>query len=131
MHFFAALAFAVQADAADPSLTAPPELRSQCRCKSLDGAEAVTIRGFAIDGEIRVAENGRDPMPRQATVFRVLSANGVEAQTPFKVWHMTAPDQCGVTFDYGKLYVVVLRRSGEEYETDQCLMRSAAPKEGE
>ena len=131
MHLFAALAFAVQAGAADPSLTAPPELRSQCRCKPVGDAEPVTIRGFAIDGEIRVAENGRDPLPRQATVFRVLTANGVEAQTPFKVWHMTAPAQCGVTFDYGKLYVVALRKSGEEYETDQCLMRSIAPKEGE
>lgn len=131
MHLIAVLALSLQTGAAEPSLTAPPALRSQCRCKPSEGDELVTIRGFAIDGEIRVAENGRDPLPRQATVFRVLSATGVEAQTPFKVWHVTAPDQCGVTFDYGKLYMVALRKSGEEYETDQCLMRSIAPEEGE
>ncbi|MEE2691073.1 MAG: hypothetical protein VX640_05990 [Pseudomonadota bacterium] len=131
MHILAAIMLAAQSVAADPALTAPPERISSCKCKAVEGAEAISIRGFAIDGEVRLDATGRNPLPRQATVFRVLTAEGVDARTPFKVWHLTAPDQCGVTFDYGKLYVVMLRKKGDDYETDRCLAHPAAAKEAE
>lgn len=109
-------------------LSSPPTLREPaCRCPQSQDESAPIIRGLAIDGVVLLDASGRNPLPRQATVFRVLSATGVEAATPFRVWHMTAKDRCGVSFDYGRLYEVRLRKVGEQYETDQCLARPSTP----
>ena len=111
---------------------APPEepFKEVCVCPKTSTDDIVTIRGFAVDAELRLAPSGLETLPRQATVFRVLAADGIEAATPFKVWHLSGDQRCGVSFDYGKGYTVGLRRVGDEYETDECLMaRANSPKQ--
>ena len=112
------------------SLAEPPRVRAaplKCVCEEQAEGEAISVRGSATDAIVLYDEKNREALPRQATLFRVFRASGVEAKTPFKVWHVTDPDECGVAFDYGKVYDVVLRKVGEEYETDLCLMPSLAP----
>lgn len=125
MSIFAALLLVAQGVV---DLSAPPLLReSACRCPQSQDETAPVIRGLAIDGVVLLDASGRNPLPRQATVFRVLSATGVEAATPFRVWHMAASERCGVGFDYGRLYSLRLRKVGDEYETDRCLVEPVKP----
>lgn len=94
-----------------------------CVCPRTPVADVPTIYGFAIDAVVLLDASGLKPLPRQATIFRIVSAEGVEAATPFKVWHLSGANRCGVDFDYGKGYTVALRQKGADYETDICLMR--------
>ena len=73
-----------------------------------------------------LGDDGRSAKARQATIFRVLKGAGESVPDPAKVWHVTNPAKCGVTFDYGKRYdVTAVRKSSGELETNYCVMPRA------
>lgn len=118
----AALAFAAPPPADAPFL---------CVCRKDPPPPDVVFRGVAVDAELRASEDGREVAARQATVFRVLKTIKGETSAPMKVWHVSDPGKCGVTFAYGQTYVVEARLKNGVAETDLCLMPALKPKDPE
>ncbi|MFN0025170.1 MAG: hypothetical protein ACKVS5_14860 [Parvularculaceae bacterium] len=119
-------AFLMQsATGADADADAPEVRRFDpyllCVCKDVSDLEQVTFTGYANDAEVQLAEDGRSPLPRQATLFRVLKGPK-DLASPAKVFHVTNPAKCGISFDYGKRYTIVAVKKGAELETNWCLM---------
>ncbi len=92
-----------------------------CACPDVSGAEQVTFTGYASDAELTLGEDGRSALPRQATIFRILKGPK-DLASPVKIWHVTKPEKCGLSFDYGKRYTVVAVKRDDELETNWCLM---------
>jgi hypothetical protein len=113
---------------AQPEMKTPP---SKCRCAApAAGEEDVVFKGLVVDAEMTVDASGVAVEPRQATIFRLIRAVKGEVSGPVKVWHVTNPDKCGVTFDYGKEYTVIARKKNNALETDFCLMKDYLRAEG-
>lgn len=98
----------------------PPRL---CGCEQQKPGEVIEFIGIAFDAELTVDETGQGVVPRQASIFRIVSSPDKTLKTPVKVWHSTETAKCGVRFDYGKEYSVRARRDGELLETDYCLLK--------
>jgi hypothetical protein len=92
-----------------------------CVCQDQSGAEQVTFTGYAVDAQLILGEDGRSAQPRQATIFRI-EKGPKDLATPVKIWHVTRPEKCGLSFAYGKRYDIVAVKKGEEFETNWCLM---------
>lgn len=92
-----------------------------CTCPDVSGAEQVTFTGYASDAELTLGDDGRSALPRQATIFRVLKGPK-DLKTPVKIYHLTKPEKCGLSFDYGKRYDIVAVKKGDDLETNWCLM---------
>lgn len=92
-----------------------------CVCPDVAGAETVAFSGYASDAVMILGEDGRSAQPRQATVFRV-DRGPKDLKSPVKVWHLTKPEKCGLSFAYGRRYDIVAVKKGEELETNWCLM---------
>lgn len=92
-----------------------------CVCPDVAGAETVEFSGFASDAEMILGEDKRSTLPRQATIFRV-DKGPKDLKSPVKVWHMTKPEKCGLSFAYGRRYDIVAVKKGDEIETNWCLM---------
>jgi hypothetical protein len=92
-----------------------------CVCPDVSGAEKIEFTGFASDAEMILGEDGRSAEPRQATIFRI-DKGPKDLKSPVKVWHLTKPEKCGVSFAYGRRYNVVAVKKGDEIETNWCLM---------
>jgi len=103
-------------------LLAPADAPFMCACAP--GAPPVDIEfeGVATDALLTATPDGLRVAPRQATIFRVTRVIKGEAKTPMKVWHLTNPQHCGVSFDYASSYRVKARFRNKEAETDACLM---------
>ena len=104
-----------------------PSVRySDCRCPDSDEAALAIIEGIVIDAEVTLSADGLSPADRQATIFDVTTkTNDIKGRT--KIWHQTKIAQCGVNFDYGKKYQIVVRQTDQGLETDECLMRRVRP----
>jgi hypothetical protein len=117
------------------SVSEPPQLRTppkgdpyaKCVCEEVDPASLVSFTGIVSDAQVLLGEDGRSPAEKQATIFRVVKTLKGDVSSPAKIWHLTAPEKCGVTFDYGKRYTVVAMQSGDTLETSWCI----APKPSE
>ncbi len=109
-------------------LAAPPiQIRKapECTCTDETPDGVLVLSGLVVDAELTLAEDGRSPNERQATIFDVSAANALNARGRTKIWHSTNPASCGLTFDYGLQYSVAVRRTENgALETDECLMRS-------
>jgi hypothetical protein len=92
-----------------------------CVCPDVAGAENVEFSGYASDAVMILGEDGRSAQPRQATVFRV-DKGPKDLVSPVRVWHLTKPEKCGVSFAYGRRYDIVAVKKGDELETNWCLM---------
>lgn len=92
-----------------------------CVCPDVAGVERVEFSGYASDAVMILGEDGRSAQPRQATVFRI-DRGPKDLKSPVKVWHLTKPEKCGLSFAYGKRYDVVAVKKGDELETNWCLM---------
>ena len=116
--------------APEPEIPGPPtelpvmpdennDLYAKCRCEA-EGAEKADAEftGLVTDAQTFLAEDGKSIADRQATVLRVL--DGLDEKT-VKVFHSTMPDNCGLTFDYGKRYEVSVRSVDGNYETNYCI----------
>lgn len=100
-----------------------------CSCANADKSSLVKFTGIASDAQMLLGADGRSAEARQATIFRVLKGAGGDVPNPAKVWHVTDPAKCGVSFDYGKRYdVVAAKKANGELETSYCVMpKPAAP----
>jgi len=97
-----------------------------CSCSKEPEGELVSFTGVVSDAQMTLGDDGRIAKARQATIFRVLKGAGESIPDPAKVWHVTNPAKCGVTFDYGKRYdVTAVRKSSGELETNYCVMPRA------
>jgi len=97
-----------------------------CSCANKTEGERVTFIGVVTDAELTLGADRRSAQPRQATIFRVLKGAGEKVSDPAKVWHVTDPSKCGVTFDYGKRYeVVAIENEKGDLETSYCVMPGA------
>lgn len=106
---------------------APPDERrapSRCRCEAANVAVDVVFEGVAFDAIVLLSENGRDPLPRQATLFHVARKLRGEVGAKEKVWHVVDQDACGVAFAYGRRYTVKARKTKDGLETDSCLLNA-------
>lgn len=105
------------------TLPKKPSIRySECRCPNRDEPFFAILKGIVIDAEVTLSADGLSPADRQATIFNVTSTTrDVKGRT--RIWHRTNIAKCGVNFDYGKKYLVVVRRTDQGFETDECLMR--------
>ncbi len=116
-------------DVALETLTTAPQTfkpSSKCACKEEDVASLI-IEGLVIDAELTLAPDRRSTNDRRATIFNVIVNNEADIKGRTKVWHVSNPDQCGVSFDYGKKYKIALRKTEEgQLETDACLMKELA-----
>lgn len=92
-----------------------------CVCPDVSALEKVEFSGFASDAEVILGDDGRSAKPRQATIFRV-DKGPKDFPSPAKVWHLTKPEKCGVSFSYGRRYDIVAVKKGDEIETNWCLM---------
>lgn len=94
-----------------------------CRCPAVDQTKIVTFTGTASDAEMRLGEDGLSTAPRQATIFRVLKKSSADIADFARVYHLTDPAKCGITFEYGKRYdVTAVKTDGGALETDWCVM---------
>lgn len=106
---------------------APPEIRTppSCVCPASSEPPDVTFSGYVVDAEVTLGSNRRSVEDRMATIFDVEQSSDGELEGRTRLWHNADPATCGVSFDYGKKYSVAARWSGDELETDKCLMRAA------
>jgi hypothetical protein len=109
---------AADADAPAPRRFDPYLL---CVCRDEAEAETVSFTGYATDAQMVLGEDGRSALPRQATIFRI-EQGPKDLNSPVKIWHVTKPEKCGVTFAYGRRYDVVAVKKDDELETNWCLM---------
>ena len=93
-----------------------------CSCKAADEKSLVRFTGYANDAEMTLSEDGLKANARQATVFRVTKGLSDDVAATTKVYHLTDPAKCGVSFDYGKRYDVVAIRKDGVLETNWCVM---------
>lgn len=93
-----------------------------CSCKAVDESSIVRFTGTASDAEMTLGPDGLSANARQATIFRVLKGESADAPNPAKVFHVTDPAKCGVSFDYGKRYDVIAVKKDGALETNWCLM---------
>jgi hypothetical protein len=93
-----------------------------CACPKEQRQPDIVFRGVAIDAALVLGPDGLNAHPRQATIFRVARVEKGAPSTPMKVWHLTDPGRCGVSFGYGATYTVRARLRQGEAETDACLM---------
>ncbi len=112
-----------------PEITEPPkpDPYAKCVCEDVDAAAVISFVGIVSDAQVLLGKDGRSPADRQATIFRVVKTYKGEVSNPAKVWHMTAAEKCGVTFDYGKRYTVTAIAVGDGLETNWCLGPKPAP----
>lgn len=111
--------------AAPPPLPARNALAVRCACPAEVPQERIVFTGIVMDAELRVDATGRAVEPRQATVFRLIRADDPSLESPVKVWHPVESERCGLSFDYGRQYTLVVRRTEKgALETDQCLLRA-------
>lgn len=112
------------AQTAAPRYETPTIRAVGCRCPAQVEADAIRLEGLVVDAEVTLAPDGLSINDRMATVFMIKAGGKISGRT--KIWHFSNPDQCGVTFDYGARYKLVVRQTEEgDLETDQCLMRQA------
>ncbi len=115
---------AMAQDAGD--LAAPPiEIRRapECTCPDEIDQDLLILRGLVVDAEITLAPDGRSPNERQATIFDIKPNNDFDIEGRTRIWHSTNESQCGLSFDYGLQYSLIVRRTEEgAIETDACLM---------
>ena len=93
-----------------------------CSCKPVDAVSLVKFSGIASDAEMTLSEDPMTANARQATIFRVLKGKSADVLDLTKVWHVTNPAKCGISFDYGKRYDVVAVKKDGALETDWCVM---------
>ena len=93
-----------------------------CSCKTIDPLTIVRFQGFASDAEMTLGEDGKTANARQATIFRVLKGAGADVPPLARVYHVTDPAKCGISFDYGKRYDVAAVKKDGVLETDWCRM---------
>lgn len=94
-----------------------------CSCANVDKSDLVSFTGIASDAQMILGPDGRSAEARQATIFRVLKGKSADVSDPAKVWHVTDPAKCGVSFDYGKRYTVTaVKKENGELETSYCVM---------
>ena len=125
----AAAMMLLQGASAPPQLRTPPQSDpyARCVCVDVDQSTLVSFTGVVVDAQLLLGEDGRSPADRQATIFRVVKTLKGEVASPARIWHVTAPENCGVTFDYGKRYTVVAINNDGAFETNWCV----APKPSE
>lgn len=106
---------------------APPEIKKppSCVCPAASAPPDVTFSGYVVDAEVTLGADRRSVEDRMATIFDVDWSSDGDFEGRTRLWHNADPATCGVSFDYGKKYTVAARRSGDELETDKCLMREA------
>ncbi|NNE41976.1 MAG: hypothetical protein HKN14_13775 [Marinicaulis sp.] len=130
--FVSAIAAMVLQSAGD--LSAPPPKvgpsPKPCDCSEVDFSSYFELRGLVIDAEVTLRANGMSMNERQATIFDTPKselADGSIVDGRIRIWHITNEAKCGVTFDYGKKYLVaVTRNQAGEFETNACLMKRVA-----
>ena len=111
--------------------SSPPRDYSKPPPKCICGTtpkDVIVFKGIVEDAQVFLNADGTDVLRRQATIFRVTDPGKDKVPSPAKVWHVTNPDDCGLTFNYAKEYTVVARRVNGELETNSCLTKiPAAP----
>ncbi len=113
-----------------PETAAPPPPTTEayvedpyrlCICPATPPDDVVTFLGSPKDAELSLAPDGLSVLPRQATIFSVLDDQKAALGEEVKVWHVTKPADCGLTFEYGKRYQVNATRVDGALETSWCL----------
>ncbi len=116
----------------EPDIMTPPVLRkveiSKCVCRDNPEIETVSLKGLVVDAEVSLGPDGKTAADRQATFFNVFVSDEKQLRGRTKVWHLTDPDNCGISFDYGRQYSIAVRKNDEgELETDLCLAKPKQP----
>lgn len=93
-----------------------------CSCAAVDENSIVRFTGTASDAEMTLGPDGLSANARQATIFRVVKGESDATPNPAKVWHVTNPAKCGISFDYGKRYEVIAVKKDGALETNWCVM---------
>ncbi len=119
-------------------LGAPPiQIRRSPTCKCAEEVETGTLLldGFVVDAEVTLAPDGLSMSDRQATIFNISRSDDHEFKGRTKIWHSTRKSQCGMNFNYGSKYKLVVRKLENDpdddkknggIETDQCLQKQRA-----
>jgi hypothetical protein len=102
--------------------TKKTDFYARCVCQAADPANVVRFTGYASDAEMTLSDDPEKTNARQATIFRVAKGRSDDVAEMTKIYHVTNPAKCGVSFDYGKRYDVVAVKKDGALETDWCLM---------
>lgn len=115
-------------DAAEPpqDVLKTPQVRAapSCACpEEVDFEGAILLRGVVVDAEVMLSADGRSARDRQATIFAVDRGGAWNTGGRARVFHSTNEARCGVAFDYGRQYEILVRKDNDGgYKTDACLI---------
>ena len=99
-----------------------------CICEANDDPAPIILHGLVTGARTILGPDRRSVEDRMATIFNIQWSSDRFVRGEVMVWHLTAPKNCGVTFDYGRSYKFGARETEDgEIETDACL----APRNGE
>ncbi|MEO0695121.1 MAG: hypothetical protein AAFY84_03395 [Pseudomonadota bacterium] len=114
--------------AQDPGLGPDFSARTQsidpylnCGCSARAERYDAEFLGTPSDAELRLGPDGLSVLPRQATIFTVSRSDDADIAGTVKVWHVTKPEDCGLTFDYGRQYTVRVKKASDGLETSWCI----------
>ncbi|MEM6413763.1 MAG: hypothetical protein AAF720_03810 [Pseudomonadota bacterium] len=110
-----------QSTAPEPPATKVADPYEECTCTADHKIVETEFVGLVQDARLSLAPGGLSVLPRQRTVFKVISSKDRSIKDTVEIWHETKPQDCGITFNYGKRYRVPLRRVKGGLETDYCL----------
>lgn len=117
-----ALAMLLQSSSAEAFRTRAIDPYALCSCKAADEKSVVRFTGYANDAELTLNEDGQQANARQATIFRVTKGRSDVVAALTKVFHLTDPAKCGVSFDYGRRYEIIAVKKDGVLETNWCVM---------
>jgi hypothetical protein len=107
----------------------PPEVRElpkadpylRCRCSEDAEDDLISVTGVVKDARFTLAPGGKRVIDRQETIFEVIRASEAGIDGEVAIAHPIKPESCGVSFDYGRQYTVMVRKVEGELETDWCI----------
>ena len=112
------LPMALQASADAPRR---PDPYLYCGCSEERKKWEFEFTGIVTDADLRLAPGGRSTLPRQGTIFDIVRSDKSDLGETIKVWHLTDPKSCGVSFAYGRRARVRVRSAEDGWETDYCI----------
>lgn len=121
--FSVSAATVAQAETAAPPATKPLPSKCVCAQKIMENAGEilVVVEGVVVDAQMTLSQDGRLANDRMATIFNLQQDSAIRGRTP--IWHNVDPDNCGVRFDYGRSYKLIVRKlENGVLETDFCLL---------
>ncbi|MEM1397512.1 MAG: hypothetical protein AAGH38_08710 [Pseudomonadota bacterium] len=116
-----AILLALQSPLTEAPELLEPEGYDLCECPATEPEGVLEFQGIVQDAELRLGPDGRSVLPEQATVFSVIRSSAPSIADRVKVFHSTKPEDCGLSFDYGKRYRVRVLPDADRFVSNYCL----------